>query len=177
MNAASLTGLIWVDYCVLALIALSALIGLVRGLVQEVFSLALWAGAGWVALHYNHAFAAHLEKLIPLDSARMVVSFISIFIGILIAGGMVGFLLGKLVSTAGLGGTDRLAGLLFGVARGALIVAVLVLLAGATPLPQEPWWKQSRLIPPFQSLALWLRGQVPAGLGSQIKFPEAIVKR
>jgi len=177
MNAASLTGLIWVDYCVLALVALSALIGLVRGLIQELFSLCLWAGAGWVALQYNHAFAAYLEKLVPLDSARMTIAFIAIFIGILVVGGMVGFLLGKIISSAGLSGTDRLAGLLFGVARGGLMIAVLVMLAGATPLPQEPWWKQSRLIPPFQSLALWLRGQVPAGLGSLVKFPEAIEKR
>jgi membrane protein required for colicin V production len=137
----------------------------------------LWLGAGWVALHYNHAFAAYLEKAIPPEPARMAVSFVAIFIGVLLLGGMVGFLLGKLVSSTGLGGTDRLAGLLFGVARGALIVAVLVMLAGVTPLPEEPWWKQSRLIPPFQNLAVWLRGQVPAGLASQVKFPEAIVKR
>ena len=177
MSAASLTGLIWVDYCILGLVGLSAVVGLVRGLIQEVFSLALWAGAAWLALRYNQAFSVYLEKAIPLDSARMAASFTAIFVGVLVLGGMAGFLLGKLLSSAGLGGTDRLGGLLFGVARGAVIVAVLVLLAGATPLPQEPWWKQSRLIPPFQSLALWLRGQVPAGLMAQIKFPEAIVKR
>ena len=176
MGAAGLSGLAWVDYCVIGLLALSALAGLVRGLVQEIFSLAVWAGAGWLALHYHQACAAYLEKAVPLESARLPLSFAAIFLGALAVGGMAGLLLGKLLASAGLGGTDRLAGLLFGAARGALIVAVLVLLAGATPLPQEAWWKQSRLIPPFQALATWLRGQVPAGR-LPIKFPEAIVKR
>ena len=170
-------GFIWVDYCLLGLVAVSALIGLIRGLVHEVFSLVLWACAGWVALHYNHDVSVYLEKAIPLPSARMTVSFLVIFIGIVLAGGLGLFLLGKLVSSTGLGGTDRLAGLLFGVARGGLVVAVLVVLAGVTPLPQEPWWKQSKLIPPFQALALWLRDQIPHGLAAQVKFPEAIVKR
>jgi membrane protein required for colicin V production len=100
----------------------------------------------------------------------MAASFLTLFIATLIAGGLVGFLLGKLVDSTGLSGTDRLAGLLFGVARGMLIAAVLVLLAGVTPLPGDPWWKQSKLIPPFQSLALWLRDQLPAGLASYVKY-------
>jgi len=171
------TGLIWVDYCLLGLIALSAVIGLFRGLIREVFSLALWGSAGWVALHYNHGLSSYLEKVVALPSARMAVSFLIIFLGILVVGGIVLSLLGKLVDSTGLGGTDRLAGLLFGVMRGGLIAAVLVMLAGVTPLPQDPWWKQSKLIPPFQALALWLRDQIPSGLAAQVKFPEAIVKR
>jgi membrane protein required for colicin V production len=167
----------WMDYCLIGLIAVSALIGLSRGLIREVFSLAIWGTALWVGLHYNQVFAAHLERAIPLDSARMAVSFLVIFIGILLLGGMLAFLVGKLVDTTGLGGTDRLAGLLFGVARGVLMVAVLVLVAGVTPLPAEPWWKQSKLIPPFQSLALWLRTQIPSGLAAQVKFPEITLKR
>lgn len=170
-------GLIWIDYCLLGLVGASALVGLVRGLVREVFSLALWGCAGWLALNHSHAVAVHLEQVIPLPSARLVAAFALAFLGVLMAGGMVGFLLHKLVSSTGLSGTDRLGGLLFGLARGGLIAAVLVALAGLTPLPQDPWWKQSQLIPPFQALAVWLRGQVPAGLMAQVKFPEAIVKR
>ncbi len=176
MNAA-FADLIWVDYCILGLIGLSALIGLIRGLIREVFSLVSWGVAIWLGLHYSREFSVYLEKLIPLPSARMAVSFLAIFIGVLMVGAVLGYFLGKLVGSTGLGGTDRLAGLLFGVARGALIVAVLVVLAGLTPLPEDAWWKQSRLIPPFQSLALWLRAQIPSGLAAQIKFPEATVKR
>lgn len=172
-----LNQLIWVDYGILGLILLSALIGLMRGLIREVFSLALWGVAIWLGLHYSREASVLFDKLIPAPSGRMVASFLAIFIGTLLVGGLLGFLLGKLVAATGLSGTDRLAGLVFGVARGGLIVAVLVLLAGATPIPEDPWWKQSRLIPPFQNLALWLRSQLPAGLSGYVNFPPSPVKR
>jgi membrane protein required for colicin V production len=162
--------LIWVDYGIIGLVGLSALIGLMRGLIREVFSLALWGAAIWLGLRFGRDFSVQLESVIPIPSARMAASFLVLFIGTLVVGGLVAYLLGKLVDSTGLSGTDRLAGLLFGVIRGMLIAAVLVLLAGVTPLPEDPWWKQSRLIPPFQSLALWLRDQLPAGLASHVKY-------
>lgn len=165
-----MNSLIWVDYGIIGLIGLSALIGLMRGLVREVFSLALWGAAIWLGLRFGRDFSVHLESVIPIPSARMAASFLILFIGTLLAGGLLAYLLGKLVDSTGLGGTDRLAGLLFGMVRGMLIAAVLVLLAGVTPLPEDPWWKQSKLIPPFQSLALWLRDQLPAGLASYVKY-------
>lgn len=177
LSAISASGLIWVDYGIIGLVGLSSLIGLFRGLVKEVFSLGLWIGAGWLALHYNHELSNSLVSAIPVPSARYAASFLLIFVGVLVLGGMVNYLLGKLISSTGLAGTDRLAGLLFGAMRGALIVSLMVLFAGVTPLPEDPWWKQSKLIPPFQSLGLWLKGQIPSGLASQVKFPELSSKR
>lgn len=172
-----LSNLIWVDYAILGLVVLSALIGLIRGLIREVFSLVLWAAAIWLGLHYSREASVLFDNTIPAPSARVAAAFLVLFIGTLLVGGLLGFLLGKLVSFTGLSGTDRLAGLVFGVARGGLIIAVLVLLAGATPIPEDPWWKQSRLIPPFQSLALWLRGQLPAGISAYVNYPQPPVKR
>ncbi|QSA99192.1 CvpA family protein [Methylococcus sp. EFPC2] len=169
--------MIWIDYGILGLLALSALIGLMRGLIREVFSLALWGAAIWLGLHYSRDVSVLFENKIPAPSARMAASFLALFVGTLLVGGLLGYLLGKLVSFTGLSGTDRLAGLLFGVARGGLIVSVLVLLAGATPIPEDPWWKQSRLIPPFQNLALWLRAQLPSGISAYVNYPPSSVKR
>jgi len=65
---------------------------------------------------------------------------------------MVNFLLGKLVSSTGLGGTDRTLGLVFGVFRGLLIVlALVVVVPKALPVDQDSWWTASQLIPLFQS--------------------------
>ncbi|MGZ8218196.1 CvpA family protein [Methylomagnum sp.] len=166
MPALTLT---WADYGIIGIIGLSGLIGLIRGLIREVFSLVAWGAAVWIGLHYSHELSAHLESLVPLPSARVLLAFAILFVASLILAGMLAFLLGKLVETTGLTGTDRLAGLLFGIARGALIMSVLVLLAGATPLPSDPWWRESKLIPPFQSLALWLRGQIPTDYASRLK--------
>jgi membrane protein required for colicin V production len=58
----------------------------------------------------------------------------------------------------------------FGIARGMVVVAVLVMLAGLTPLPEDSWWKESKLIPPFQSLAVWLRDQVPSSMAGYFNY-------
>ena len=61
------------------------------------------------------------------------------------------------MTRTGLTGTDRMIGMIFGIARGVVLVSVLVLLAGMTTMPQDPWWQQSVLIDVFHKLALWLR--------------------
>lgn len=162
--------MIWVDYFIIGLITLSAAIGLWRGFVREAFSLALWVLAGWVGLTFSREFSVYLEPSLSYPSARIAAAFGALFIATLLLGGMLGFLIGKLVSATGFSGTDRLVGLMFGVARGAVIVAMLVLLAGLTPLPEDPWWKESRLIPPFQKLSLWLRDQLPSGLAGYVAY-------
>ncbi|BBL71025.1 CvpA family protein [Methylogaea oryzae] len=162
--------MIWIDYAIIGLISLSAIVGLIRGFVREGFSLALWILAGWIGLTFSREFSVYLEASISMPSARIAAAFGILFVMTLVVGGLVGFLVSKLVSATGFSGTDRLAGLVFGVARGAVIVSVLVLLAGVTPLPEDPWWKESQLIPPFQKLALWLRGQLPAGVAGYVTY-------
>jgi membrane protein required for colicin V production len=161
--------LIWVDYCLVGLIGLSALIGLLRGLIQEVFSLAAWGTAAWIGLRFSRSFSVYLESAIPLPSARMAAAFVILFVASLAVAGLVAFLLNKLITSTGLSGTDRLAGLVFGAARGLLVVSVLILAAGATPLPEDSWWRESKLIPPLQSLAFWLRDRVPADYAGHLK--------
>jgi membrane protein required for colicin V production len=93
-----------------------------------------------------------------------------LFVMTLVLGGLISFLLGVLVNKTGLTGTDRFAGMIFGIVRGMVVVSILVMLAGLTPLPEDSWWKESKLIPPFQSLALWLRDHIPSGLAGYIKY-------
>jgi membrane protein required for colicin V production len=162
--------LIWIDYGIVGLLALSAVVGLMRGFIREAFSLLVWILAIWIGLTFSHDFAPLLEKHIQVPSVRIAAAFAVLFILTLLVGGLVGYLLTQLVQLTGFSGTDRLLGLLFGLARGALIVSVLVLLAGVTPLPNDPWWKESVLIPPFQKLAVWLREQLPTGLAGYVTY-------
>lgn len=162
--------MIWIDYAILALIAVSLIIGLVRGFVKEAFSLLMWVLAIWVGLNFSREFSGFLTSLISLPSARIAAAFAILFFITLILGGAIGFLLGELIKKTGLTGTDRFAGMLFGIVRGMVVVAVCVMLAGLTPLPEDSWWKESVLIPPFQSLALWLREQLPAGLAGYVHY-------
>ena len=72
--------------------------------------------------------------------------FPGLFISILLLGALVNYLASKLVAKTGLAVTDRMLGVAFGVARGVVIVAILVLFAGLTPMPQDSWWQSSQLI-------------------------------
>jgi len=93
-----------------------------------------------------------------------------LFLATLFAGGLINFLIGKLIKATGLSGTDRMLGIFFGLARGIAIVTVLVLLAGLTPLPKDPWWHESQFIPHFQQLAMILRGLLPPQYAAYFNF-------
>lgn len=161
---------VWVDYVVLGLLGISALLGLMRGFVREFLSLIAWVAAVWVAVHYSGMLADRLAPFIDPVPLRKAAAFCIVLFAGLIVGAIIGAVVGSLVSSAGLSGTDRIVGLLFGLLRGALVVAVLVLVAGLTPAPQSSWWKASKLIPPFQALAEWVRGQVPADWLSHLNY-------
>jgi membrane protein required for colicin V production len=163
--------LIWVDYLILVLIGVSALLGLFHGLIREVFSLLIWGAAVFLGMRYARGVSDALDPLIAVPSVRLVAAFAAVFVVALMVGGLLRFLLGKLVAGTGLGGTDRLAGLVFGLVRGALLVAVLVWFAGSTPLSRDPWWRESKLIPPFQSMADWLGDQLPGEIAGSMPQP------
>lgn len=170
MESISSLQLIWVDYVILFLVLLSAVIGLFRGFVREAFSLLIWFVAAWVAYRYSQAFSLYLSDLIELPSIRVAAAFGILLITTLILGALLSFLITQLIEKTGLTGSDRFAGFIFGIARGVVVIAVLVLLAGLTPLPQDPWWNASMLIGPFQEFAVWLRDQLPAGMASYLSY-------
>jgi membrane protein required for colicin V production len=145
----------YVDYAVLGIIVISILVGALRGFIKEVFSLAVWAAAFLVAFQYSGALAMMLESHVELPSARTSLAFAGLFLVVLLIGGLITFLIGKLVEKTGLSGTDRLLGGVFGALRGLILILVVMLVAGLTPVPQDPWWQQSRTIQSLIPLAEW----------------------
>jgi membrane protein required for colicin V production len=161
--------MIWVDYVIIGIVVLSALIGFARGLIREVLSLAIWIGAVFIAWTYFKEVAIHLTPWISTPSVRLGAAFLIILFVVLILGAIVGHLFTLLVEKTGLTGTDRLLGVLFGGARGILVVAMLVFLGGLTPLPDDPWWEQSALLGRFQVLAERILGEIPPAVADKIK--------
>lgn len=162
--------MIWIDYTILGLIFISSVIGLLRGFIKEVFSLVIWVVASWVGLTFSRVFSGFLEGVITQPSLRIVISFAVLFLITLILGALISYLLSELIKSTGLTGTDRFAGMIFGVFRGFVVISIAITLAGLTPLPEDSWWKESSLIPPFQSLAVWLREHIPSGLMDNVNF-------
>ena len=160
----------WADYAVIGVILLSTLISLIRGFLKEAVSLATWILAIWVALSYTPFVAAYLTELVEVPSLRMGIAGLILFIATLIVGGLVNYIIGQLVEKTGFSGTDRTLGAVFGVLRGALVVALVVILAGLTPIPQDPWWKQSTLLPLFQQKVVLYKAYLPAQIAENFDF-------
>ena len=133
------------DYIVLAILGVSALLGLMRGLIKEVLSLVAFAVAVVAAVWWGGPAAGALSPYIANDFLRVAVGYGCVFIVVLLLVGLLNVTLAGLVQHTGLTPADHGLGALFGLARGALIVFILVGLAGYTELPQEAWWREARL--------------------------------
>lgn len=154
----------WLDLVFLGIIAVSVVISLVRGFVREVISVLVWVGAVWVSLRYAQPLSGYLTDYLASPTLRLIVAFVVLFVLTLIVGAVISYFAGVLVGRTGLTGTDRALGMVFGGLRGALIVALLVLGAGLTAIPQEHWWRDSLLATRFTpwvcavGVAEWLDG-------------------
>ncbi|MFT7301123.1 MAG: membrane protein required for colicin V production [Porticoccus sp.] len=148
----------WADWAIIAVLGLSALISVVRGFVKEVISLLIWVAAAVVASIFHDQLAVWMVGLITTPSLRLLTAWVVLFVVVLIIGGILNYLLGKLVEATGLSGTDRLMGILFGLARGFIILMMMViLLPNVLPVDQDLWWQKSKLIPYFLQYEGWAR--------------------
>ncbi len=159
----------WIDFLFIALIAISGLISLYRGFVREVFSVLTWVVAIWVGIRFSGAAAAYLPAALSDETLRLGIAFAVLFILVLIVGGVIGIVATRVVRGTGLTGTDRSLGIVFGLLRGILIVALLVFLASLTLVPEESWWQESRLVPEFERIVGWVLDQVPESIQERLR--------
>jgi membrane protein required for colicin V production len=158
------------DYAVIAIVLLSALLGWWRGLVYEVLSLMGWIAAWAVARLFTASAAPYMPAALGTEAARTAAAFVALFVATLIVGGIVAWILSKLVKWVGLGWLDGLLGTLFGMLRGVLVVLVLVVLAGMTRLPQEPFWRNAWSSKPVEGMALAIQGWLPDGVAQRVHY-------
>lgn len=151
----------WVDYAVIGVIVLSAVVSFARGLVREAISLVVWVAAFVVSFTLSPTLAVYL-RFVHTSSLRLLCAFVLLFISILIAGTLLTFLFSQLIDQIGLSEVDRFLGGLFGMARGILLISILVLLATFTIVTKDAWWCESQLLPYFYGTANWLRDFLPA---------------
>jgi membrane protein required for colicin V production len=159
----------WVDYGVIAIVAISLIIGLFRGFVREIVSLVIWVAAVLLTLHYLPTIENYLSHSISSSYMRYAIIIIGVLLITLFVSWLIGKLLTIAVSSVGLGFTNRFVGLLFGFIRGILITGFLVTLLPQPDLQAKPAFKDSVLLPSLEPVAHWLGKMIPEGWAETIK--------
>jgi membrane protein required for colicin V production len=148
------------DVLILVVLLGSTTIGLLRGFVREAISLVFWVAAIWAAWHFGPSVEPHLGGLLADPSVSPWVGRLVVLVLVLLIGWAVGLILSYFTRSLGLGPLDRVIGLLFGIARGMLLIGLMVIGAELLHLNHEAWWNRSKLIPYGETAGDWLRAMV-----------------
>jgi len=117
----------WLDYILAAIIVASVVTAAGKGFVQELISLAsVLVGLVVAAFWYSRA-ALWFEELTKSHEIALGLGFLVLFIGTLLLGSLIGAVARKLIKTAGIQWFDRFLGGIFGLVRGFLVDAILLL--------------------------------------------------
>ncbi|HEY6643577.1 CvpA family protein [Povalibacter sp.] len=153
------------DYLILGVLGVSMLLGMYRGFVRESIALLAWLGGLWLAWRYASLVepflgGAFAEPPVSTWAARVI-----IVAGVVLLGWLVAGMLGYLLRHSGLSiVVDRLLGMLFGLLRGAVVIAALVLLAQFAHMDQVKWWKRSVLMPYATEFSAWIEAFAETGM-------------
>jgi membrane protein required for colicin V production len=160
----------WIDWFIIGIIVISSLISVMRGFVKEALSLAAWIVAFVIAWRFNGGMVSFLQGFIANKNLQFIVGFVFLFVLTMLMFAVVTYFASKLIQRTGLTGTDRAIGVLFGFARGLVLVTALVALAGLTTLPKSATWHNSVLTGRFQYVAVWLTGFLPEDIAKNFIF-------
>lgn len=159
------------DFVVLAILLASTVVSMMRGLVREVLSLTAFAAAFVAAIWWGPWLYEALTPYIEMGLLRMAVGYLGVFVGVLLVVGTINLALGTLIKSTGLAPADRGLGAVFGLARGLLIILIMVVAAGYTPLPAEAWWRNAMLSNLSEQAVLGIKQQLPQDVGRWIPYP------
>lgn len=160
----------WIDIVILAIIAASTLFAIMRGFVKEAVSLATWVASFVIALYFSPKLQPMLSGAFGAEWMRQGVAWFLLFVGTMVIGGLVNFIISSMVKKTGLSGTDRALGTVFGFARGIVIICAVVLGGAFMELPKTQWWQQPKLLPYFQSITEWAVSLMPDEYATQFDF-------
>jgi membrane protein required for colicin V production len=156
------------DFALIAILLLSVLLGVWRGLVSEVLSLLGWP----LAFVLSNLYADNIARFLPLQQEilRTTAAYVLMFVVVLIMWGVLVWMLSKFLKSLGLGQMDRAFGGLFGVVRGGLMVLALVWLAGVTDVPEKPYWREAMMSKTLEDIALLTKGWLPGNIAQRIHY-------
>ena len=165
-----------VDYVAIAILLGSMLLGMLRGLVRELFNLVGWVVAFFVARAFGPALAHWLPANLPGgEMTQGALGFLLVLVAVVFGAGIVSALVGRMTDLIGLRPADRGLGMLFGIVRGMLLLMLLMVAAKLTALPQQPVWQQSLARPWVEAGLARLMPYLPEPVQHYLHNPQAAV--
>lgn len=158
------------DYVVIGIVCVSVVLSVMRGFVREVLGLVGWIAAFVAAVTLSGPVADVMVSNIPDERLRAIAAFLGVFFLTLLLMAFIAWGFSRVLKSAGLGLEDRVLGGVFGLARGLVIVMILVLLAGLTSLPKQPMWTNAALSPPLEAMAKDMKPWLPKTLARYITY-------
>lgn len=166
-----------VDYLLLVILLVSLVLGFYRGFLRETIALLSWLVGIWLAWHYAYLVVPYLAGLLQQSPWNIWVGRFLIFISMLVLGWIIANIVSHFVHQSGLGQTlDRILGVLFGAIRGAVVIAIMVMLGVQVQLDRSQWWRASHLMPTAVKLSGWVRGFAESAVKHDKTQPEAAVE-
>ena len=162
------------DLAILAVVLISGLFAFVRGFVHELLSIGAWIGAALVTLFFLPLLLPFAREIISIQIAADIAAGVALFLVVLIGLSIITHWLARQVRESSLGALDRSLGLVFGLARGALIVCIawIALLWAMPPRDHPSWITEARARPLVEQGADLLVSVLPEGLMPQLPEDE-----
>lgn len=163
-----------IDIVIAVAIVISIIIGIVRGFIKEAISITALLVAIWAALNFGPAIGTVSESWLSSEDLQMWFGRILVFAVILVIGGLLGWGISKLIRLSVLSGLDRMAGGIFGAARGVLLAAVFVIGGEFAGFSNDGWWQRSILIPHLEVVSEWIKVMAPQGYEILVTQPKTV---
>jgi membrane protein required for colicin V production len=167
MNAA-MPALSWVDWALLAVLVVSMVVGVWRGLVFEVLSLLGWIAAYIAAQAFTPWVAAALPIGAPGSALNQAAAFALTFVGALLVWALAARLLRAVVHATPLQAIDRVLGALFGLLRGAVLLLAVATVVALTPAARSPTWQHSQGAAWLNALLAGLKPLLPDAVAQHL---------
>lgn len=152
----------WFDYLLLVLVAGSVMAGLQKGLARSLIGLAAVVIGLVCGLWFYGVAGAFFYQYLSSRQLAHLLGFLTIFLAAVVGGWGLAALLGRLLKWVHLSWLDHLMGGGFGLLRGALVAAGLVLVVMAfAPKPPPRAVRESRLAPTLVDAARLMASAAP----------------
>ncbi len=166
-----------IDYLLLAILLVSLVLGFFRGFLRESISLLSWLGGLWLSWHYAYLVEPYLAGMLKESPWNIWAGRLFLFVAILVLGWIIAGIASYFVHQSGISLTlDRMLGVLFGAIRGAVVIAILVMLGLQVQLDRSHWWRVSHFMPMAVEVSGWIKGFAESAVKYQKAQSEVAVE-